>query len=105
MVNEDRFPQVIYNFTIVTGKTVSHRELGPLRDHISNSTTGGFIYWDRHLPFISGDYGNVRSSKPVEVNFGMCIQFAYYIKSSIDNKNGTSLALTTGGCFVVSIIR
>ncbi|CAF4978471.1 unnamed protein product, partial [Rotaria sp. Silwood1] len=91
MKNEDQYPLPTYNFTLFTGKTVPDRVLSPHRDHTNNSTTGGFIYWDRHLPFISEDFGDVHSSKPVEVNLGMCIQFAYYVKSSIDNKNGSTI--------------
>ncbi|CAF3682373.1 unnamed protein product [Adineta steineri] len=98
MENSVRYPYPSYNFTVVTGETVPNRDLGPLQDHTNNSTTGGFIYWDRHLPFTSGDFGNVLSSKSVEINSDMCIKFAYYVKSSIDNKNGTQLGLVTGGC-------
>ena len=103
MKNEDEFDIPTYNFTVVTGETVPDQKLGPFRDHTNNSTTGGFIYWDRQLPFTSGDYGNVHSSKPVEENFGMCIRFAYYVKSSIDNKNATTLSISAGGCFATGL--
>ncbi|CAF3595309.1 unnamed protein product [Rotaria sp. Silwood1] len=87
-----------HNFTVVTGDTVPNRKLGPIRDHTSNSSTGGFIYWDRHLPFTSTDLGYIHPPKPMVVDLSMCIRFAYYIKSSIDNRNGTTLAVTVGGC-------
>jgi hypothetical protein len=98
MENGDRYYHPTYNFTVVTGETIPDRELGPVRDHTSNSSTGGFVYWNRHLPFIRGDSGNVHPSKPIEQNVGMCIRFAYYVKSLAENKNGTAVSLWTGGC-------
>ena len=105
MTNGDRSYNPTFNFTVVTGDTVPNRELGPLRDHTSNTTSGGFIYWDRHLPFIPGDSGNVHPSKPVEQNVGMCIRLAYYVKSAVENKNGTTVTLWTGGCDSSSLWR
>ncbi|CAF4026040.1 unnamed protein product [Rotaria sordida] len=99
MENGDRSIRPTHNFTIVTGDTVPNRKLGPTRDHTSNSSTGGFIYWDRQLPFAPTDLGYIHPPKPMVVDLSMCIRFAYYIKSSIDNKNGTTLGLTDGGCF------
>ncbi|CAF1253193.1 unnamed protein product [Rotaria sordida] len=98
MENGDRSIRPTHNFTIVTGDTVPNRKLGPTRDHTSNSSTGGFIYWDRQLPFAPTDLGYIHPPKPMVVDLSMCIRFAYYIKSSIDNKNGTTLGLTDGGC-------
>ncbi|CAF1223925.1 unnamed protein product [Rotaria sordida] len=99
MKNEDRYGKLPnFNFTVVTGDTIPDRELGPMRDHTSNSTSGGFIYWDRHLPFQSGDSGSVHPSKVVEANLGMCVRFAYYVKSAAENENGTAVSLWTGGC-------
>lgn len=98
MENDVRTFRPTFNFTVFTGETVPNRELGPLRDHTSNSTTGGFIYWNRHLPFMSTDRGFINPSKSAEVNSAMCIRFAFYVKSSISNKNGTQLGLATGGC-------
>lgn len=88
-----------YNFTVFTGETVPHKELGPTRDHTTNSTTGGFIYWDQHTPYTTTDSGLVCTSETVSQNAGMCIKFAYYVKSAAKNKNGTQLGLTTGGCY------
>lgn len=98
MQNNDGFFQTTYNFTVLTGDTVPNNTLGPLQDHTNNSVSGGFMYWNQHLPYISGASGVVYSSKPMQSNLGMCIQFAYYVKSSIDNQNGTTISLLTGGC-------
>ncbi|CAF1334078.1 unnamed protein product [Rotaria sp. Silwood1] len=98
MENGDRFTRPTHNFTIVTGDTVPNRKLGPTRDHTSNSSTGGFIYWNRQLPFTPTDLGYIHPPKPIAVDLSMCIRFAYYIKSSIYNKNDTTLAVTVGGC-------
>jgi hypothetical protein len=98
MKNEDRYNKPTFNFTVVTGDTVPDRDLGPTRDHTTNSSTGGFIYWDRHLPFIRADSGSVRPAQLVEANLGMCIRFAYYVKSLAANKNATDVSVWTGLC-------
>ncbi|CAF1401590.1 unnamed protein product [Adineta steineri] len=98
MQNGDRYIKATYNFSVVTGDTVPNRELGPIRDHTSNSSTGGFIYWNQQLPFIRGDSGVVCPLNLVEINLGMCVRFAYYVKSLAENKNGTVVSLWTGLC-------
>ncbi|CAF3813716.1 unnamed protein product [Adineta steineri] len=100
MTNGDRIsPPPTFNFTVMTGETIPNRELGPTRDHTSNSTTGGFLYWNQQLPFTSKDVGRVHPSTTIEQNFGMCIKFAYYVKSLAVNKNGTQVSISAGGCY------
>ncbi|CAF3948902.1 unnamed protein product [Adineta steineri] len=99
MANTDDFKPPSFNFTVVTGDTVPNKELGPNRDHTNNSSSGGFVYWNQQLPFTSSDTGFIRPEKRIEQNFGMCIRFAYYVKSSAMNKNGTTLLLRAGGCY------
>lgn len=99
MVNGDRYSEPTFNFTVMTGDTIPNRDLGPTRDHTTNSSSGGFLYWNRELPFRSGDNGFVRTSKSVEQNTAMCVRFAYYVKSLAVNKNATSLVVSTGGCY------
>lgn len=96
--NDDQRFETTYNFTVHTGHTVPNKILGPTRDHTNNSESGGFIYLNQQLPYISGAKGIAYSIKPMQSNVGMCIQFGYYVKSSIDNQNGTSLSILTGGC-------
>jgi len=67
--------------------------LGPMRDHTKNSTVGGFLYWNQNLPFLPRATGFINLDKAIEQNSDMCIQFAYYVKSSAINKNGTKLFL------------
>jgi hypothetical protein len=98
MINGDRFSPPTYNFSVFTGETVPNKQLGPTRDHTTNSTTGGFIYWNQHAPYTSTDVGRVSNSKDVEQNTGMCVKFAYYVKSAAKNKNGTRVTLSVGGC-------
>lgn len=64
-----------FNFTVLTGDTVPDQELGPTRDHTSNSTSGGFLYWNQRLPVNASDHGRIYLSKTIEQNNGMCIQF------------------------------
>ncbi|CAF4349964.1 unnamed protein product [Rotaria sp. Silwood2] len=80
MTNGDQFTKPTFNFTVMTGDTIPDRSLGPTRDHTSNSSSGGFIYWNRQLPFIPGDNGVVEPSKTIQQNTGMCVRFAYYVK-------------------------
>jgi len=82
-----------YNFSVYTGDTVPKSDLGPRRDHTNNSTVGGFLYWNQRLPFVPRATGFIDLGKPIEQNSGMCIQFAYYVKSLMINKNGTTLSL------------
>ncbi|CAF1626191.1 unnamed protein product [Adineta ricciae] len=99
MENTDDFTSPSFNFTVETGETIPRKDLGPVYDHTRNSSTGGFIYWNQQVPFRSGDTGFIRPWKKIEQNYGMCIQFAYYVKSSVMNKNGTQLILRAGGCY------
>ncbi|CAF3389465.1 unnamed protein product [Rotaria sp. Silwood2] len=99
MTNEDRFSSPTFNFTVFTGDTIPNPELGPTRDHTTNSSSGGFLYWNRTLPYAALDFGKIYPLKTIEQNFGMCVKFAYYVKSLAVNKNGTDLYLSPGGCY------
>ena len=98
MTNGDAHSIPTYNFTVLTGDTIPNNTLAPLRDHTTNSTSGGFLYWNRTYPFSGRDYGVINPSKSMEQNTGMCVKFAYYVKSEASGKNGTKLTLSTGGC-------
>jgi hypothetical protein len=97
MINGYASSPPTFNFTVFTGDTVPNKKLGPFRDHTTNSTSGGFLYWDQHLPFTTTDFGRVYPSKTIEQNTGMCVKFAYYVKSEIVNKNGTIVGVSFGG--------
>jgi hypothetical protein len=99
LVNGNSFSTPTYNFTLVTGDTVPNRQLGPTRDHTNNASSGGFIHWNQQLPFTSKDTGVVNPVKPIQQNLGMCIRFAYYVKSLGTSRNGTHLSLATAGCY------
>jgi hypothetical protein len=86
------------NFTLLAGDAVPNKNLGPTRDHTSNSTAGGFLYWNRQFPFTSADSGSVFTSTRMVPNFDMCVTFAYYVKSAALNKSGTTLTLSASGC-------
>jgi hypothetical protein len=105
MINDGGSPISIptYNFTVYTGETVPNKDLGPTRDHTSNSTTGGFLYLDQKLPFTVKDYGVVCPLKTIEQNSGMCVRFAYYVKSTAINKNGTMVSVSPGGCYATTL--
>jgi hypothetical protein len=103
MDNGDSFTEPTYNFTVFTGDTVPNEDLGPTRDHTSNSTSGGFLYWNRQLPFTARDFGEVHPSTTIVQNLGMCVQFAYYVKSLAVNKNGTTLSISAGGCYATRL--
>ncbi|CAF0746456.1 unnamed protein product [Adineta ricciae] len=62
MTNNDPFFPPTANFTVVTGETLPNKELGPNRDHTTNSTTGGFLYWVQRLPFTASDTGRMYTS-------------------------------------------
>ena len=87
MSNNDRFTKPTFNFTVLTGNTIPHPRLGPPRDHTTNSSSGGFLYWNRNLPYTSQDFGSVHSSRTIEQNSDMCVKFAYYVKSATVNNN------------------
>jgi hypothetical protein len=99
MINDNQGSPSQYNFTVFTGDTVPNKDLGPTRDHTSNSTSGGFLYWNQSLPYTATDFGRVYTSKTVEQNLGMCVKFAYYVKSKAINKNGTTVSMSPGGCY------
>jgi hypothetical protein len=99
MVNGDQFLTPKFNFSLTTGETVPNPELGPTRDHTTNSSSGAFLYWQRQLPFARWDSGIILPSKPIEQNQGMCIQFAYFVNSSAVYSNATVLTLSTRGCY------
>ena len=103
MVNGDRFSKISFNFTLMTGDAVPNRDLGPTRDHTSNSSTGGFLYWNRQLPFTRTDSGRVHPANDILQNLGMCLRFAYYVNSTAVNKNATSLSVSVGGCMAAQL--
>jgi len=86
-----------FNFTVFTGDTIPDQELGPTRDHTNNSTSGGFLYWNQHLPVDKNDRGRVNLSKTIEQNTGMCIKFAYYVKSKLVNNDTTVIRVSSDG--------
>lgn len=83
-----------YNFTVLTPETIPNQELGPAQDHTSNSTTGGFLYWNNDIPGNSSDRGRIYVPKSIEQNSDMCIQFAYYVKSNMTNNNTVVIRLS-----------
>ena len=84
-----------FNFTVLTGNTIPDQELGPSRDHTNNSTSGGFLYWNQYLPLNASDRGRVYLLKTIEQNNGMCIKFAYYVKSKLVNSSTTVIRLSS----------
>ena len=103
MENGDGFSKPTFNFTVVTGDTMPNPDLGPTRDHTSNSSTGGFLYWDRQLPFTTSDQGRVHPANTILQNFGMCLRFAYYVNSTAVDKNGTVVSVSAGGCYATGL--
>ncbi|CAM4863696.1 unnamed protein product [Rotaria socialis] len=99
MINGDKYNIPTYNFSIFTGETIPNPELGPTRDHTTNSSSGGFLLWNRTLPYTARDFGTVDQTPTILQNTGMCIKFAYYVKSLAVNKNTTSISVSTGGCY------
>ncbi|CAF2557386.1 unnamed protein product [Rotaria sp. Silwood2] len=93
MMSAARSSKTVFNFTLSTGNTIPDKNLGPTRDHTTNSTSGGFLYWDRHQPLTSTDYGTIYTSTVIVENFHLCVKFAYYVKSTAINKNGTTIIL------------
>ncbi|CAF4421796.1 unnamed protein product [Rotaria sp. Silwood2] len=93
-----KIPPSTFNFPVFTGDTIPNQELGPTRDHTMNSSSGGFLYWNRTIPYTSYNMGMLYLSKTIEFNFGMCIKFSYYVKSWAYNKNRTSIAMNPVGC-------
>ena len=95
MVNDEKSSSL--NFTVMTGDLIPDQELGPTRDHTMNSTSGGFLYWSQQSPVNMSDRGRVYLSKTIEQNSGMCIRFAYYVKSKSDNNNTIVIRLSADG--------
>ncbi|CAF4299508.1 unnamed protein product [Rotaria sp. Silwood2] len=96
MINDEK--NSTFNFTIFTGDTIPYQELGPVRDHTINSTSADFLYWNQDLLVNTSNRGRVYLSKTIEQNTGMCIKFAYYVKSKLVNKNTTVIRLSSNGC-------
>ena len=82
-----------YNFSVYSGETVPKPQLGPTRDHTTNTTGGAFLYWNQQLPFVPAATGWIDLVRLIEQTSGTCLQFAYYAKSSLVNKNATTLNL------------
>jgi hypothetical protein len=89
----------LYNFTIVTGENAPDKELSPNRDHTYNSSSGHFAYW--HRPSIAQHTSmDGRLSTPIfELRDHMCLNFAYYVKSSRSISNRTYLSASIRGCY------
>ncbi|UJR24016.1 hypothetical protein I4U23_026981 [Adineta vaga] len=87
------------NFTVFTGDTVPDRELGPLMDHTSNSSTGGFAYWNQSSPPTFGNYGRLILKKEILQNFGICIRFAYFVNSTAKYRKATKLSIYGSDCY------
>lgn len=85
------------NFTAMTGDLIPDQELGPTRDHTMNSTSGGFLYWSQPSSVNMSDRGRIYLRKTIEQNSGMCIRFAYYVKSKSDNNNTIVIRLSADG--------
>ena len=100
--NEPFFPSTA-NFTVVTSETLPNKELGLNRDHTTNPTTVGFLYWVQHLPFTASDTGRVHTSISTIQNRDSCVKFAYYVKSTVSRKNATEISLTPGGCYATTV--
>jgi len=98
MINREASSTSAFNFTVLTGETIPNKNLGPIRDHTSTSTSGGFLYWNRDLPFTAIDSGEVITSRSIEINTGMCLKLAYYVNSTAVNKNGTTISINVAGC-------
>ncbi|CAF1689145.1 unnamed protein product [Adineta ricciae] len=97
MINSARSSKTVFNFTLSTGETIPNKNLGPIRDHTTNSTSGGFLYWNRQLPLTSTDSGSISTTTAVSENFNLCIKFAYYVKSTLINQNATNILLLGSG--------
>lgn len=95
MMNDEKTASL--NFTVTTGDSIPDQDLGPTRDHTMNSTSGGFLYWSHQLPVNISDRGRIYLSKKIEQNSGMCIRFAYYVKSKSDDNNTMVIRLSADG--------
>ncbi|UJR32684.1 hypothetical protein I4U23_020143 [Adineta vaga] len=82
-----------FNFTIFTGDTIPDRQLGPKNDYTTNSSSGGFYYWNRQSNLSADDFATFSSLKTIERNADMCIKFAYFVKPLVVDGNETILTL------------
>lgn len=103
LVNDDQISRSTINFQYANGMIIPNPNLGPNTDHTKNSSSGGFVYWNRTLPFVPGDSGRMKTLKSFEQTSGTCIRFAYYVKSTSMNNNGTMLSLSIGGCYATTL--
>jgi hypothetical protein len=89
----------LYNFTIVTGKSAPAEELAPATDHTYNSSLGHYLFWHRLSDAPHTDMDGCVSTPIFEQRQHMCLNFAYYIKSSESINNGTYLTVYIKGCY------
>ena len=86
------------NFTIRSPSTLAYPDLGPF-------SGGSFLYWSRpdDYPYANELNGRIHTPKFHQTGgINMCVQFTYYIKST-GTDNGTSLDVSTGGCYATSL--
>lgn len=94
----------LYNFTIETGENVPDKELAPATDHTYNSSTGHFVYWHRPINATHTDMDGYLSTPMFELHEHMCLNFAYYVKSSNESiTNGTYLIVHLKGCYTTTL--
>jgi hypothetical protein len=87
----------LYNFTISTAENVPDKELAPTTDHTYNSSAGHFLHRPLNAPH-TGMHGRV-SIPMFQQHEHMCLNFAYYVKSSASINNGTYLTVYIRGCY------
>jgi hypothetical protein len=93
----------LYNFTIVTGETVLNKELAPSIDHTYNSSFGHFFYWYRPSNAAHTSMDGLVSIPTFEQRDHMCLNFAYYIKSSQSINNESFLGVHIKGCYQTTL--
>jgi hypothetical protein len=93
----------LYNFTIVTGQTVPDKDLAPATDYTYNSSSGHFLYWHRPSNAIHTSMDGRVSTPMFEQREHMCLNFAYYVKSSQSVSNGTYLMVYLKGCYSITL--
>ncbi|CAF1026127.1 unnamed protein product [Adineta steineri] len=93
----------LYNFSIATGQNVPDKELAPTVDHTYNSSSGHFAYWHRPSHALHTDVDGRLSIPIFELTKHMCLNFAYYVKSSESTRNTTFLAVAIKGCYTATL--
>ncbi|CAF0839606.1 unnamed protein product [Didymodactylos carnosus] len=93
-----------YNFSVHTGETIPDKEMGPLVDHTSGTSSGSFIYWDFDPKILTNriNIHDIIQTLAVELNSGMCLRFSFYLKTSIIDDRSAEITLSVSGdsqCF------